>query len=104
MTPHVATSTSERGRCEEREWGGCASCEGVLLPQSEVNGGESGLEVSTGSQPSKLPSPDPLSEEEAIDGGGGASEPGSEVMSPAKFSFSAPMDNIVVRSYQFPIT
>jgi inositol polyphosphate-4-phosphatase len=71
--------------------------------KSEVNGGESGLELSAGSQVTKSPTPDLLSEEDATDGGGGASEPGSEVMSPAKFSFSAPMDNIVVRSYLFPV-
>ena len=104
MMSHADTSTSEHGRCVRGDNG-----EGVLVvrmlysPQSEVNGGESGLELSAGSQVTKSPTPDLLSEEDVADGGGGASEPGSEFMSPAKFSFSAPMDNIVVRSYLFPV-
>ena len=61
------------------------------------------------------PSPDPPSEGGILgdagtderDGGPGNIGPvevGGEVVSPARFSFSAPMDNIVVRSYQFPTT
>ena len=52
----------------------------------------------------KLLSPDPPPEarqEEEHDLG--PLEIGGDVVSPAKFSFSAPMDNIVVRSHQFTI-
>ena len=58
------------------------------------------------------PSPDPPSEGGTVGDGGtderdgniGPVEVGGEVVSPARFSFSAPMDNIVVRSFQFPTT
>lgn len=69
-----------------------------------MNGGESGLELSGSLSATKFPSPDPISEDEAHDGGGVVSEPGSEVMmSPSRFSFNSPMDNIVVRGYQFSV-
>ena len=66
-----------------------------------------GLELSPLSPATKSHSPSPSADgggEEEQDGGGlGPVEVGGEVVSPAKFSFSAPMDNLVVRSYQFSI-
>ena len=66
-----------------------------------------GLELSTASSVAgKSPSPDPHSDagEEEQDGGVlGPLDFGGEAVSPAKFSFSSPMDNLVVRSYQFPV-
>lgn len=56
---------------------------------------------------SKSCSPDPqfeMGEEEQDGGNVPPVEIGGEVVSPARFTFSAPMDNIVVRSYQFSIT
>lgn len=63
-----------------------------------------GLELSSSSfAAAKSPSPDPHSDgaEEERDG---PAELGREIVSSAKFSFSSPMDNLVVRGYQFSVT
>ena len=52
---------------------------------------------------SKSLSPDPFTDDEQQDSAESAGGGGGDVMSPALFSFSAPMDNIVVRGYQFSI-
>ena len=55
---------------------------------------------------SKSPSPDPaqLGQDEATDTGDSRPpDQSAEVTSPARFSYSAPMDNLVVRSFQFCI-
>ena len=77
-----------------------------------MNGGES-VEVSSGALASSSPPPS-ATEVLPDQPGGGVEETdslalrvveqGSEVMSPAKFSFSAPMDNLVVRTHQYPVS
>jgi len=42
--------------------------------------------------------------EDQADSAIGPVEVGGELVAPSRFTFSAPMDNIVVRTFQFPIT
>lgn len=101
--PHVDTSTFVHGRSVEggRERGECD----VLSPLQSGDGEMEPLEASLSSA-SKSCSPDPqfeMGEEEQEGSNAPPVEIGGEVVSPARFTFSAPMDNIVVRSYQFSI-
>ena len=76
-----------------------------FIIQSEVKGELDGLEPCSVPPTAKSPSPDPHppTGEEEHDRGVGPVETGAEVVFPAKFSFSAPMDNIVVRTHQFSV-
>jgi inositol polyphosphate-4-phosphatase len=72
--------------------------------KSEVKGELDDLEPSV-PPVAKSPSPDRhhAAGEEEHDGGMGPVEIGGEVVTPVKFSFSAPMDNIVVRTHHFSV-
>lgn len=102
----VDTSTFGHGRSVEggKKESGCDVLSVLQSGDGEMEPLEDSLSPS-----SKSPTPDPQFDmgEEEQDGGLGNNAPpveiGGEVVSPARFTFSAPMDNIVVRSYQFSI-
>lgn len=81
----------------------------VLLVLQSADGEMDPLEECPFSPPSKSSSPDPLFEmgDDEQDRGPGKNGPpveiGGELVSPSRFTFSAPMDNIVIRSFEFPI-